>query len=308
MQAKTLLTLAALSLVAASQAQYLLIPNSGRDQVWQVSAFDGSIISQNFIQDTSLDLPLHAIPSGRGTIFVSDQNLDAVREYDMNGTLLGVVAGPAQGLDNIRGIAVRNGELYVTVSAGSFANTIQKFNLTTNQQSTWATLPSGSASPWFIYFRDNDVLVSESSGDDIVRYDLNGSFLNRFYNSPGSNDLNFPQQITESAVGDVYVAGFSLPTALYKFDANGTKTGTFPVNTGLRGIYELGNGKFLWTAGTRFGTFDPATNQFTDIVNDLPSGSFRYISYVPAVPEPATMTAMGLGLLAMLRRRNRQRG
>lgn len=308
MQAKTLLTLVALSLVAASQAQYLLIPNSGRDQVWQVSAFDGSIISQNFIQDTTLSTPTHAIASGRGTIFVSDQILDSVREYDMNGNYLGDVVGPAQGLDNIRGIAVRNGELYVTVASGALTNTIQKFNLTTNQQSTWATLPSGSSSPWYIHFRANDVLVSESGGDDIVRYDFNGNFLSRFYNSSGINDLNFPMQIAETTTGHIFVAGFSLPTALYRFHSSGSMTGVFPVNTGLRGVYELGNGKILWTGGTRFGTYDPATNQFTDIVNDLPSGSFRFISYVPAVPEPATMTAMGLGLLAMLRRRNRQRG
>ncbi|MCZ8138801.1 MAG: PEP-CTERM sorting domain-containing protein [Armatimonadota bacterium] len=308
MQAKTLLTLAALSLVAASQAQYLLIPNSGRDQVWQVSAFDGSIISQNFIQDTTLTTPNHAIASGRGTIFVSDQILDSVREYDLNGNYLGDVAGAAQGLDNIRGIAVRNGELYVTVAGGALTNTIQKFNLTTNQQSTWATLPSGSSSPWALHFRANDVLVSESGGDDIIRYDFNGTFLNRFYDSPGTNDLNFPEQIAETTTGDIYVAGFSLPTALYKFNASGTKTGTFPINTGLRGVYELGNGKILWTAGTRFGTFDPATNQFTDIYSNPTTDSFRFISYVPAVPEPATMTAMGLGLLAMLRRRNRQRG
>lgn len=308
MHAKSLLTLAALSLVAASQAQYLLIPNSGRDQVWQVSAFDGSVISQNFIFDTALSTPNHAIASGRGTIFVSDQILDSVREYDVNGNYLGDVAGPAQGLDNIRGIAVRNGELYVTVASGALTNTIQKFNLTTNQQSTWATLPSGSSSPWSIHFRSNDVLVSESGGDDIVRYDFGGNYLGDFYESSGTNDLNFPEQIAETAAGDIYVSGFSNPSGLFKFDANGTKTGTFPFNLALRGAYELGNGKILWTGGTRMGTFDPVTNQFTDIVNDLPSGSFRFISYVPAVPEPATMTAMGIGLLAMLRRRNRQRG
>lgn len=308
MQAKTLLTLAALSLVAASQAQYLLIPNSGRDQVWQVSAFDGSIISQNFIQDTTLSTPNHAIASGRGTIFISDQLLDSVREYDLNGNYLGDVAGPAQGLDNIRGIAVRNGELYVTVASGALTNTIQKFNLTTNQQSTWATLPSGSSSPWSIHFRANDVLVSESGGDDIVRYDFAGNYLGDFYESPGTNDLNFPEQIAETAAGDIYVSGFSNPSGLFKFDSAGNKTGTFPFNLALRGAYELGNGKILWTGGTRFGTFDPATNQFTDIYTSAATDSFRFISYVPAVPEPATMTAMGLGLLAMLRRRNRQRG
>jgi len=110
MRVKILLSFATLGLVAASQAQFLLIPNSGRDQIWQVSAFDGSIISQNYIFDAALSTPNHAIASGRGTIFISDQILDSVREYDLNANYLGDVAGAAQGLDNIRGIAVRNGE------------------------------------------------------------------------------------------------------------------------------------------------------------------------------------------------------
>lgn len=291
----------ALASVAAAQ-QVLLMPNSLRDTVWTLDPFDGSVLSQNFITDPNHVTTINAIDSGRGTVFVSDQVADAVFEYDLNGNFLGTFVGAGEGLDNIRGIAVKDGDLYVTVAGGGLAGTIQKFRIADKAQSTFISLPTGANSPWDITFRANDVLISDSATDDIYSYTHAGTLNGKFYDSPGTNDLNFPQQIALAGT-DVLVAGFSVPNGIYRFDENGIKTAFRDTGIAVRGVYQLGNGKVLWTGGTRFGTWDPVTNSLEDIYTGTTSDSFRYVELM-AVPEPGTLAALGLAALLLRRRRS----
>jgi len=294
--------LGALALVTIGGAQQvLLMPNSLRDTVWTLDPFDGSVISQNFITDPNHVTTINAIDSGRGTVFVSDQVADAVFEYDLSGNFLGTFVGPGEGLDNIRGITVKDGDLYVTVAGGALTGTIQKFRISDKAQSTFVTLATG-ASPWDITFRGNDVLISDSTSDDIYSYTHGGTLNGKFYDSPGTNDLNFPQQISLAGT-DVLVSGFSVPNGVYRFDENGLKTAFRDTGIAVRGVYQLGNGKVLWTGGTRFGTWDPATNALADIYTGTTSDSFRYVELM-AVPEPGTLAALGLAALLIRRRRS----
>jgi PEP-CTERM motif len=303
----TLATLGGLTRAAQAQS-FLLVPDSGNDRILSLNPFDGSILNANFITDAAFSTPIQAIDSGRGTILVSDQILDSVREYSLSGAFLGTVVGPGQGLDNIRGITVQGQDLYISVGGGTLTGTVQRFNLATNTLSTFATLPTASASPWGLLFRNNELLVTDSTSDDIERFSLTGTYIGKYYDSPGSADLNFPQQLAPRSNGNLLVAGFSVPAGVYEFTGalTGVKVGTYAAGVGQRGVWELGNGEVLYSGGTRLERINTTTSATTSIINQVGT-SFRLFSSftVSSAPEPTTLALLGLGILALPLRRRR---
>jgi hypothetical protein len=311
-RAPLLLSLAILCLATSAQAQnFLLVPDSNNDRIMKLDPTNGAIISSSFIVDSNLQTPIEALPSGLGTILVSDQLLDEVREYDqLTGAFIRTLAGPAQGLDNIRGMAIQGNELFVTVASGVNAGKILRLDVATgNVLGTFADLNSvtAGASPFDVYFYGSEVLVSDSTGDDILRYDQSGNFLGKLLDSSNAGPINFPQQMAALGNGNIIVAGFSLPTALAEITPGGAVT-TYASNTGSRGVYELGNGLVLYTGGTQIRTLDRSTNTHTVIFDQLVgpglnAGSMRFVTLV-VVPEPSTLALLALApVLGFLRRR-----
>lgn len=287
---------AASALPASGQVLMTTSSSSGAQRLSTFNPFDGSLINLTFINGVGTwTTPKNAIDSGRGTIFVSDQVANAVFEYDSSGNLLGTFVGASQGLSNIRGIAVRNSQLYVTVGGGTLTNTIQRFDIGGSlNQTTWAT---GLTSPFDIIFRANDVLVSNSGALDITRLDFNGAVLNSTWNSPTT--ISFVQQLHEQANGDIAAAGFSPPAGLYIFNAAGVQLSTALAGRGLRGIYRLGNGNWLFTDGGGVFTFDPISGAITQVA----TGSYQYIEF-STIPAPGVgAIGLGLGLIGLRRRR-----
>ncbi len=279
--------------VTAGAQTVLLIPDSTADRVAAFSPVDGSLIDLNFIpaDPDNLSTPINAIESGRGTIFVSDQLDDAVREYAMDGSFLGTVVDATDGLDNIRGIEIYEGNLYVTVggNTGGLVDTIQRFDTNGGSQTTWAT--TNVDSPFDILFRRTTsvptALVANIDTENIDEYDTSGSFLGTFVDSDGISGIDFPEQLHETVNGDILAGGFSPPAGIYRYDSLGNQTDYYDVGTGVRGVYELQNGNILWTAGSGVFSLDPGTGVSQLITDD---GSFRFIE-LATVPEP------GCGLL-----------
>lgn len=280
----------------------LLIPDSLRDRVLRVSAVDGSVIDENFLVDAALQTPIHIIGSGRGTLLLSDQLLDEVREYSLDGQFLRTVVG-AGTVDNIRGMAVWNQRLYVTVASGTHANTVQSFNLSGGDQRTF--IGANLESPWDVHFRDSDVLVTNSGSDVIQRFDLSGGYLGQF----SSTTMTFPQQMNVTAAGGLLVGNFN--DDIHHFDANGQLLERLGFG-GVRGAFELENGNILYTAGTRLALLDRATGQSSDIFNNNTPGAFsnfRFIERVDfsAIPEPATGQVLLLLSLALFARQRQRK-
>jgi hypothetical protein len=122
----------AIGALGQAQQSFLLIPDWDNDRVCAFSPVDGSLINANFIPTNRdlFDSPKHALPTPSGTILVSDQLKDAIHEFDGFGNYIRTIASiTSSGIDNIRGMAIRAGKLYVTVGSGTYQNTIQRFNL-----------------------------------------------------------------------------------------------------------------------------------------------------------------------------------
>jgi hypothetical protein len=274
----------AIGALGQAQQSFLLIPDWTGDRVCAFSPVDGSLINANFIptNTTLFDSPKHALPTPLGTILVSDQLKDAIHEFDGFGNYIRTIANlTINGIDNIRGMAIREGKLYVTVGSGTYENTIQRFNLDGTGQETF--IGANLDSPFAIYFRENDMLISNSRNPALIRqFDLNGAFLGQW----GGTTIRFPQQITRRrSNGNLLVAGFSPPAGIYEFDAAGNQVAYYAVSSGPRGAYELENGLIMFTDGAGVKVFDPnASNPANTVRTIFGPGNFQYIELYEILP------------------------
>lgn len=261
--------------------RYLMCPDWTGDQVYLFNVANGNLVENSFIPTTNPELqsPKHALqhPNYK-QIVISDQLSDVVQRFDTNGTYLGFFA-PKTGVnltivDNMRGIAFRsNNNLLVTVGSGSNANTVQQFDSSGNHIGVF--ISSNVNSPFDILFRANDILVSNSSGDDITRFSLTGTFLSVFQS--GTN-VSFAQQMHQLPNGLIAVSSFSTPNSgLALLDANGNYIRTMAAVTGNRGVYLLGNGHYLVANSTGVHELDSATGTLVRTVTT--GANFQYLSY-----------------------------
>lgn len=309
---KRLFLLAGLSLVASSafaQGGEMLLVDSGRDVILRISAFDGSIIQDNFIVDIGAGSPFDFqtpkdVDYVGNEIWVSDQIADAIFRFSRAGAFLGQIGGgPTGGLDNLRGGAVVGNEYWVTNDGsgnGALAQRIYRFGFDGSALGSFGTT---GTSPFDILVRGNEVLISDFDTDDIDRYDFSGNFLGAFVNSDGVTGIDAIQQMAFDGT-NLIAAGFSPDAGVYRYDASGVQNGFWSTG-GTRGVTRFGNGTYGYTVGGVFSTVNPLTNQVNQVYAPT-TASFQYFSQVDPIPEPVTMTVLGLGLAAVAARRRRK--
>jgi len=112
----------------------------------------------------------------------------------------------------------------------------------------------GLNSPFGILPRANDILVSGSSSDNVIKYDYSGNFISDF-----CSGIQFPQQVTPFPAGNIAVAVFSIPSGLAIYDSAGTQLAFLTVVTGIRGSYPLGSGSIMVTNGSGVHEIDRTT-------------------------------------------------
>lgn len=258
----------------------ILVPESSNDGVMAFDKVTGDLIDANYIPPApdNLSTPIEAIASASGMILVSDQVDDGVMEFDTSGTFSRFFA-PAGGvnndvLDNVRGMGVHptTGNLLVTTASGSNSDAIVEFDSDGNfVRNLIAPNAAIMDSPFDILAFDGFLYVPASSTNAVHRYDLDGNFVDNFVPS-----INFPEQINTISDGRFTVAGFSSPSGVYVYDADGNQLNYFDAITGLRGAYELGNKNFLVTNGSGVHEINGTDGQF---IRTIVAGvSARFIS------------------------------
>jgi len=270
---------------------FLMVPESTNDAVMTFNYNDGSLINPAFIPggNPNLSTPIEALLTPLASILLSDQVTDNIVEFDTLGSFMGIFfGGNTAVLDNCRGIEIRPGTNSVVGTIGSGANTdaIPEFDLATGNYlgNFIPPNPAFSDSPFDIIFRTSDCLVSASTSNDITRYDLSGNHLGDFVPS-----ITFPEQLYETASGNVLAAGFSGSSGLYIYDSNGNQLNYFGAVSGLRGAYQLGNGNYLVTSGGGVYVLDQTTG---NILSQPVSGvSARFIREYDLAIVPVELTS-----------------
>jgi len=231
----------------------LLIPcmTSAKRNVFAFDYNTGDLVDTAFIPYSSpmLQTPRKVLQLSRERILVADQVSDAVQLFDTSGAYITIFA-PAGGvnnaiLDNIRDMVFRdNGNLLVTNSSGTLANTIQQFNSSGEFINSFAS--TNISSPYCLLFRENELFLSNSNGvNDVTIYNKeDGTYKGNFIDSA----LNFPQQMINLENGKVAICEFSgAGSGIRIYNSDGIIVDTLKGITGNRGLWKLPNGNFLTT-------------------------------------------------------------
>jgi len=269
-------------------AQQLLVTESSNDQVMLFDALDGTLINSSFIDLTLVGagtpIECHEGPSA---LYIADQTADSVYMFSLDGaTHLGTITG---GMDNIRGLCFANGVLYVSNSGtgnGAPGDAILMFDA--------VGTPLGSfpaSDPFDVVEYGGNLLVTDIANEDLLLFDYAGNSLGIFHDSDGLNGIDFPEQANpRGSTGGVLVGGFSSPIGVYDYDSTGTEAGYWAVGTGVRGVYELGHGDFLFTDTSGVHILDPASGTSTTVLSGV---SARFIQPYGAGVGHGTLYCFG---------------
>lgn len=284
-----------LGAVATAQT-FVIMPDSTNNRLVSFDPFDGNVINSNMFALAG-GTPLNAMQVGN-EIWVSEQIGDRVSRWDLAGNSLGAITGA---LDNIRGMELYNGVVYVSnsgTSNGAPGAALRMFDTSGNSLGHFTT-PQVSSPFDVLAFNGNLLVANSNANDDIHLYSTGGNSLGTFHNS---TSLNFVEQMDFALNGHILAAGFSTNNVVWLDPTNGAITQSFAAS-GARGVFQLGNGNILWSNSSGAWIYD-ATNGTSTLIY---SGGGRFFDlYV--VPEPTTMIAFGAGLAALVaRRRNRRK-
>jgi hypothetical protein len=292
MHSNVLPLLAAIALGAAASAQQVVLCINGTSDT--LAAFDpvtGSLITPSFFaipNTTSV-----GVADVNGELWVTEQVLDRITRYDAAGVVLGTI-GPTfagGGFDNIRGLGVANGLVYVSnagANNGATANSVVILDLAGNHVSTFS-VNALATSPFSIVGHQGDVLVAGfSNNQDVYRFTATGTPVGVFHDS---TTINPAHGLAPAIDGNVWCSSFT-DDWLCKLDATtGAILQQIPGGSTTRGVWQVANGNVLWSDGAGVHLFD----QVTQTSSLLLAGSCYHFCVYGTAAGTASATPFGTG-------------
>ena len=232
----------------------VLIPEQDNDRVMAFDPFDGDLVDPNFIPDagSNLMIPFTALLGpDQASIIVSDQLLDVVQQFDLDGNFIGTFA-PSGGVNNTI-LDTANGMMYLpdgSLLVGSGAlDTIPQFDSGGNFLGNFiGPAVGGLDGPFDMHLRGNQLLVADLDAEAVKIYDATtGTFISDFATFDARSN---PEQLEELSDGHIFLANFAgNDRGIIEFDAAGVRLNQLlpPGLDGFRGLFALGNGNLLVT-------------------------------------------------------------
>lgn len=230
----------------------LLIPDRLELAIGMYDIVDGTYLG-DFVppltgaEPFTFSSPNAAAQGPDGRIYVPDQLDDHIVCFEADGTFVSIFADASDGLDNVRGIDFRDGELFASVSpsAGAF---VARFDLAGDRL---ADFVADTSDPFDVLFLPaGTMMMADIADPDNVRlYDIDASSFTEL------TAVDFPQQIQRLADGHFLVAAW---TEVIEIEADGDIARSLTVDTG-RGVYPLENGGWLISSTAGVESFDPSS-------------------------------------------------
>ena len=247
----------------------LLIPESTDDYVGMYDPETGDFLGYFIPSFGQFQTPICAIAGPDNNIYISDQVSDAVFVFDRDGNYIETYADGSDGLNNIRGIAFRDGHLFVT----SGDDYVAEFDGPHSRLDDF--INDGSDSFDILFLDDGRCLLSDIYGstDNVRLYDAEGNLINEIFSA------DFPEQLQmdNEEPGEYLVSCFSA-NMICDFTLDNSYNFQIPWSSG-RGVYRLGNGNILATNGNGVFELDPSSGS---IISQKNTGSGRFIELIPA--------------------------
>lgn len=306
---KTVATVAFLSLAAGvASGDFIMAIDSSADRVLLLDGFDGSVINNNFLDVGAAaaaagvnSTPIEVIEVG-DELWVSDQIADRIWRFDHGGAFLGDIGGDGLtgNLNNIRGMHRVGNTVFAALGNDSslYNEGLVRINASTGAIEGSSNGRDAADTSYFDVLQvGNELYVTNIDGgnDGIERYSLDGmTYLGNLVSSDGVDGVDFGQQIFERENGNLYVGGFSPPSGVFEYDADGNFIGIAAgLDFGPRAAIDLGNGEVLWSNGNFLRTDG-------NII--IEGSSFRFFTST-TIPAPSSAIMLGFGAFVGARRK-----
>ena len=266
------------------------------------SYFSNSVFAVNSDGTTSVFSTPVAQASGvavdaSGNVYVASEANNNILEFSSTGTLIGTFASDHISIPT--GIAFdSSGDLYV---ANNASGTITEYSSAGTYLKTLATGLNGPEG--LLIDTSGNIFVTDSFGGGvgrITKYNATGAILGTI-----TSGSSYPGQIVEDNAGNLYVSNAG-GDYIGKYSSSLVYQGTFATGTGANDYglaYDPSTNSFYQ------GTFGPSSNpqgaiQHFDatghslgfLATDQSTAYFLTTPFTSAVPEPASLTLMALGL------------
>ena len=240
----------------AGTVAVLLIPDAAENSVGMYDPSDGHYLG-DFIppyagtEPYELLTPHSAVQGPDGLIYLSDQLADAIYRFAGDASFVDLFADASDGLDNVRGIDFRDDELFVSVSPGSVAPFVARFDLNGNRQ---ADFVADSSDPFDVHFLPNGtmLLANIEAPSDVRLYDVNGGSYDALF------AIDFPQQLQSLSNGNHLAAGW---VQAQEFGIDGTIIRTVAGLDAASGIWGLDSGNWLIVSDDGVQVVNPFSQQ-----------------------------------------------
>jgi WD40 repeat protein len=239
----------------------LLIPDSFRESIGMYDPVEGAYLGDLVPEPTGTEpydlvTPNDAVQGPDGRIYVSDQLSDVIVRFEPDGTFESIFADASDGLDNVRGIDFRDGDLFASVSPGNGMEAVYRFDLAGNRK---ADFVADDSDPFDVCFLPNGTMLLANIVDpDQVRlYDIDGVQFTEIV------VIDFPQQIAPMPGGNFLVAGW---TETLEFQIDGRVVRTLGNTPSASGVYPLDNGQWLVSSDNGVQEINPFSMNVTATV------------------------------------------
>lgn len=284
----------------------------GGIQRYEIATPGGAAVAGNGIPTAQLSDPAGLAFNASGELFVGNRHGNSAASsvsrfnynggtdtYDPNGTITGNSLFGAHGLN-----FGTTGELFVSNVNGP----ISRFTFSGGVAVANGTMGSGPSRDVFLSADGLWAYVSQGVSGDLLKYDVSTNALVNTFAIAGAGGLHNGTWLGS----DLYVAGFS-SGAVHRitFDANGDVTGSSvvaSVNAAISVAFSP-DGMEMYVGGHTTGLVSRFLNVggswVANGVIDAGHDVGDIIVTGDAVPEPASMAALSIGALALLRRKRK---